>query len=122
MVYFAVPRWPSGSCRVAVHGDGRDVGGLGRESAVGSLNAVLLLLLTFFSTGFVKSTICRAQLIALGEPGVPLSPRLMRSATTVGEPVFGFDAWAVSWAVGLTVAPVFWRRRPTAAAVDPQCA
>ena len=74
------------------------------ESAVGSLNAVLLLL-TFFSTGFVKLDDLPgwAQPIASANP-VSHIAAAMRSATTAGEPVFGFDAWvSVAWAVGLTV-------------------
>lgn len=74
------------------------------ESAVGALNAVLLLM-TFFSTGFVKLDDLPgwAQPIASANP-VSHIAAAMRSATTAGEPVFGFDAWvSVAWAVGLTV-------------------
>ncbi|MFT3898731.1 MAG: ABC transporter permease [Gordonia sp. (in: high G+C Gram-positive bacteria)] len=73
------------------------------ESAVGALNAVMLLM-TFFSTGFVKLH----DLPGWAQPIAQINPvsriaGAMRSATTAGEPVFGADAWiSLAWAVGLT--------------------
>ena len=73
-------------------------------SAVGSLNAVLLLL-TFFPPVSSSSTICRAgPNRSPRRTRCPTSPRPCAATTTAGEPVFGFDAWvSVAWAVGLTV-------------------
>ncbi|GAB08311.1 putative multidrug ABC transporter permease protein [Gordonia araii NBRC 100433] len=74
------------------------------ESAVSSLNAVLLLM-TFFSTGFVQ----REDLPGWAQPIAAANPishiaGAMRSATTAGEPVFGSDAVvSLIWAVGLTL-------------------
>ncbi|GED96487.1 ABC transporter permease [Gordonia crocea] len=74
------------------------------ESAVGALNAMLLLM-TFFSTGLVKLGDFPgwAQPIATANP-VSRIAAAMRNATTAGESVFGSDAViSLAWAVGLTL-------------------